>query len=86
VANRDIIVIGGSAGSFKPLFEIVHLLPPDLHIGVLVTIHRASLDDIDHLPAILSRKSHLRVGLTRDGEAFEPGHIYNCPASGAAYY
>lgn len=39
MANRNIIAIGGSAGSYEVLKEIVRSLPPDLSAAVFVVIH-----------------------------------------------
>ena len=36
---RDVVVVGGSAGSLGPLRELTAALPPDLPGSVLVTMH-----------------------------------------------
>jgi len=39
---RDVVVIGGSAGSLAPLRELAAALPPGLPGSVLVTMHVGS--------------------------------------------
>src|SRR5436305_1951390 len=42
MSNRNIIVIGGSAGATAPLKSILANLPPDLPAAVLVVLHIAA--------------------------------------------
>ena len=37
--SRDVVVIGGSAGSFGPLRGLIAALPPGLPASVLATVH-----------------------------------------------
>jgi len=39
MANRDLVVIGGSAGAIRPLTTILGALPPTLPAAILVVIH-----------------------------------------------
>ncbi|MET3859078.1 hypothetical protein ABIE40_006235 [Rhizobium sp. OAE497] len=39
MANRDVIVIGGSTGAIKPLNAILGMLPGNIDAAVLVVIH-----------------------------------------------
>lgn len=79
MTDRDIIVIGGSAGSVKALQEIVRLLPNDLDASVLVALHRSPIKGIDYLSSLLSGDTCRRAKLVRDGERFHHGHIYVAP-------
>jgi two-component system, chemotaxis family, protein-glutamate methylesterase/glutaminase len=75
---RDVVVVGGSAGSLMPLREIAAALPPDLPGSVLVTMHipqRARSE----LPWLLSRSGPLPAAHARTGEPLEPGRIYVAP-------
>jgi two-component system chemotaxis response regulator CheB len=68
-----VLAIGGSAGSVRPLVEIVRNLAWDLPAAVLVTIH---IGEQTQLPQILSRSGPLRATQARDSEVIEPGRIY----------
>jgi two-component system chemotaxis response regulator CheB len=39
MANRDLVVIGGSAGATQPLRTILRSLPADLPAAVLIVLH-----------------------------------------------
>ena len=75
---RDVVVVGGSAGSLGPLREMTAALPPDLPGSVLVTMHipqRARSE----LPWLLSRSGPLPAVHARTGQPLEPGRIYVAP-------
>jgi two-component system chemotaxis response regulator CheB len=71
-----VLAFGGSAGSVRPLIEVVGDLPEDLPASVLVTIH---VGEQTRLPQILSRYGPLRAAFAEDREALEPGRIYIAP-------
>jgi len=79
VTTRDIIVVGGSAGSLKPLQDILSQLPNTLNATVFVVIHRSQVLGLDYLPSIISRSSALNTSLAQDGERFVRNHIYVAP-------
>ncbi len=72
--NRDLVVIGASAGGVESLRKLVRHLDPDLPACVLVVLHfpatSASL-----LPAILNRARTLPASTAVDGEPLRRGHI-----------
>lgn len=73
--RRDVVVMGGSAGSFEGLRTIVSSLPGDLRAAVFVVIHllpRAA----SHLDQILGGCSALPVVRACEGMAIEAGKIY----------
>lgn len=78
MAERDIIVIGASAGGVEALRLLVHTLPERLDASVFVTLHfpahRTSV-----LPRILSRVGHVPVVHPMDGEHIATGRIYVAP-------
>jgi two-component system chemotaxis response regulator CheB len=76
--NRDIIAIGGSAGSLEPLLSIAAALPGDFPGNVFVTVHIGK--SRSQLPELLARAGSLPASAPRDGEAIAPGHIYIAPA------
>lgn len=76
--GRDIIVIGGSAGSIESVAEVVRGLPPDFPGSVFVVVHFPG-SARSSLPRILNRAGPLPVQHGRDGDPIEPGRIYVAP-------
>jgi two-component system chemotaxis response regulator CheB len=76
--NRDIIVIGASAGGVAALAEVVGSLPAGLPASVFAVCHFPS-EARSRLPEILSRSGVLLASHAVDGESFYPGHIYIAP-------
>jgi two-component system, chemotaxis family, protein-glutamate methylesterase/glutaminase len=72
---RDIVVIGGSAGSIDPLKTIVGDLPADFPASIFITIH-VSADSPNMLARLLARLSLLPVTNPVDQEQIQRGHIY----------
>src|SRR5262249_15809372 len=74
--GRDVIVIGGSAGSMKPLGRLASSLPANLEAAVFLMPHYT-------LPKFLDgilRGWKLRVRNAVDLERVDPGNLYICPA------
>jgi two-component system chemotaxis response regulator CheB len=80
LGNRDVIVIGGSAGAFEPLREIVRGLPPDLPAAVLVAIHRSPGSDPGLLAGLLDQAGPLPVVPAEEGRLLERGRLHIAPA------
>lgn len=78
MAKRDVIVIGGSAGSIEALTTVVSGLPEHLPAAVLVVIH-VPPGGRSRLPAILTRSGPLPATHARHGEEIRPGRIYVAP-------
>src|SRR4051812_2662418 len=76
--ERDLIVIGGSAGSLSPLKQLLSGLPGGLPAAVLIVTHQAQTQP-GRLPDILNRGGTLPAAHARDGEPIELGRIYVCP-------
>lgn len=76
--NRDIIVIGGSAGGVEAASEIIRGLPADLPAAVFLVIHRAP-EGPHLLPEILDAVGSLPVVTATEGERFVRGRIYVPP-------
>jgi two-component system, chemotaxis family, protein-glutamate methylesterase/glutaminase len=79
LANRDIIVIGGSTGSIEVLRTICGGLSADLPAAILVVVHLAPESE-NRLAGILDAAGPLPAATARDGERIEPGRIYVAPA------
>ena len=75
MANRDIIVMGASAGGLPALNGIIKQLPHDLNAAVFIVWH-VSPHSRSMLPEILSRAGKLEVKHPADGESIQPGKIY----------
>src|SRR3954447_2621977 len=76
--NRDVIVIGGSAGSIEPLRALLRQLPAEPPAAILVTIHRHR-DSRGLLAEILSAEGTLPAVMAEEGQPLEHGRIYVAP-------
>jgi two-component system, chemotaxis family, protein-glutamate methylesterase/glutaminase len=76
--NRDIVVVGGSAGGLEVLRTIVAGLPEDLSASVFVVLHCAP-DAPGLLAEILDRAGTLPVTHAVDGGRIERGRVYVAP-------
>jgi two-component system chemotaxis response regulator CheB len=76
--QRDLVVIGASAGGVDALQAIVAGLPPEFPAAVLVVLHVASAGTTV-LPQILSRTGPLPATFAKDGETLVRGQIYVAP-------
>src|SRR5690242_7022708 len=74
---RNIIVIGGSAGSMEPLCTLLEQLPADLPAAVFVVIHIA--EQVSRLSTVLERRASLCVLSPKGGERVQRGHVYVAP-------
>ena len=75
MSNRDIIVIGGSAGATAPLKQILSRLPPDLAAAVFVVLHIPA-QGIGILSTVASSAGPLPVRQAENGMKIEPGQVY----------
>jgi two-component system, chemotaxis family, protein-glutamate methylesterase/glutaminase len=75
MSNRDIIVIGGSAGATAPLKEILGRLPAGLPAAVFVVLHIPARG-IGILSTVASAASRLPVVQAESGMVINNGHIY----------
>ena len=77
--NRDIIVIGASAGGVDALRRLMRDLPADLPASVFVVLHVGAASQ---LAALLEQAGPLPAADAQSGEAITPGRVY-CGAPGA---
>ncbi|NGM46394.1 chemotaxis protein CheB [Rhodobacter sp. SGA-6-6] len=77
-ANRDLVVIGGSAGAVGPLKEILAALPADLPAAVAVVLHIPA-ESTGIFVTVSSAVSALRVKHAEEGEEVRHGHVYLAP-------
>jgi two-component system, chemotaxis family, protein-glutamate methylesterase/glutaminase len=73
--NRDLVVIGGSAGGLDALTSLVARLPADLPAAVLVVLHMPAGAD-SALPAIVDRCGPLPAVPATSGAPLRPGRIH----------
>jgi two-component system chemotaxis response regulator CheB len=73
--NRDVVVIGASAGGVEALRAFVGGLPSDLPAAVLVVLH-VPRSTPSALPSILDRSGPLKAATAVDGEPLTDGRIY----------
>ena len=76
--NRDIIVMGGSAGGLSAFSRIVKQLPADLNAAVFIVWHISPYAP-SKLPDILSQAGKLEARNPAEGESIQPGKIYVAP-------
>jgi two-component system chemotaxis response regulator CheB len=76
--QRDVVVVGASAGGVEALKALVCGLPPEFPAAVLVVLHMAS-SGTSVLPQILGRHSKLEVSFAVDGEELRRGQVYVAP-------
>jgi two-component system chemotaxis response regulator CheB len=75
MAKRDIIVIGGSAGSHMPLRQIMSSLPAELPASIFVATH-VPTGSQGYLVDALSSAGPLPVVRAADGQPVERGRVY----------
>ncbi|MBV8684016.1 MAG: chemotaxis protein CheB [Caulobacteraceae bacterium] len=78
MSKRDIVAIGGSAGSAAALRKIVAALPLDFSGSVFVTVHIPTTQP-SHLAEVLGKSGELPVAIALDGQPIERGQIYVAP-------
>jgi two-component system chemotaxis response regulator CheB len=74
VANRDVVVVGASAGGVEALRDLVSALPADLPATVLVVLHMPAASS-GTLARILGRDSSLPVRRAQEGARLERGTV-----------
>lgn len=76
--DRDIVVVGASAGGIDPLSDIVSGLPADLPAAIFVVVHMAPHSP-GYLPEILSMRGALPARNACNGQRFANSAIYVAP-------
>ncbi len=79
IAADKIIVIGASTGGPQTLEKILHSLPLNLPVPVIIVQHMPSLFFTESLVEHLKKAYDLKVKVAEDKEALRPGTIYFAP-------
>lgn len=74
------IIIGGSAGSFQVITKILHSLPANYPIPIILCLHRLKHVRSGFVEA-LSIKSGIPIVEPEDKEQIKPGRAYLAPAN-----
>jgi two-component system, chemotaxis family, protein-glutamate methylesterase/glutaminase len=77
VSDRDIVVIGASAGGVKPMRELVAGLSPELPAALFGVIHGSRHDG--NLPSAIRDDAALPVRFARAGDGIEHGALLLAP-------
>lgn len=75
MAKKDIVVIGGSAGSHAAIRQIIADLPAGLPASIFIATHMPTHSS-SYLSDVLELATHLSVTRAIDGQPIEPGHVY----------
>ncbi len=76
--QKDIVVVGASAGGIESLIEFISQLPAGFPAAVFVVVHFPP-DGYTVLPSILTRSGRLPALSPHNGDTIENGHIYVAP-------
>jgi two-component system chemotaxis response regulator CheB len=79
-ANSRILLLGGSAGSFKLLFRLVKLLPQNLNKTVIIIIHRKK-NFFSEIEKLFAENSRMLLREISDKEPIMNNTIYIAPAN-----
>ena len=79
IRQREMVVVGASAGGVDALQELVSGLPAEFPASILVVLH-VSAESTSVLPQILSRRGPLPAAFARDGDELRRGQIYVAPS------
>jgi two-component system chemotaxis response regulator CheB len=78
--NSKVLLLGGSAGSFKLLFRLVKLLPHDLDKTVIIVIHRKK-NFFSEIEKLFAENSRMLLREISDKEPIVSNVIYIAPAN-----
>lgn len=78
--SAEVLLLGGSAGSFMPIFNIIRSLPQNHPQPIVVVIHRGknNFSDIENL---FGDNCRILVREISDKDKIAGGHVYIAPAN-----
>ena len=77
--KKDIIIIGGSAGSIEVMMRILPLIPANFPIPVILVLHRKSSTE-NITASVFQSKSEITIIEAEDKMKIESGYIYLAPS------
>ncbi len=81
-SHHDVVVIGGSAGSLRPLTILLNQIPGNISAAIFVVMHSASsVWNTTALIEVLQPGARVPVVSASDRHRVEQGTIYICPAN-----
>jgi two-component system chemotaxis response regulator CheB len=78
--NSKVLLIGGSAGSFKIIFRLIKSFPHDLNKTVIIVIHRKK-NFFSEIEKLFAENSRMLLREISDKEVIEANAIYIAPAN-----
>jgi two-component system chemotaxis response regulator CheB len=78
--NSKVLLVGGSAGSFKLIVRLVKSFPHDLNKTVIIVIHRKK-NFFSEIEKLLAQNSRIPLREISDKEKIESNTIYIAPAN-----
>ena len=78
--NSEVLLLGGSAGSFKLLFRVVKILPPYFGKAVIVVMHRKK-NFASEIEKLFAENSRMLLKEISDKDKINENTIYIAPAN-----
>jgi len=78
--NTDVLLLGGSAGSFKNIFQVVRSLMPDFNKAVIIIIHRKK-NYLSEIEKLFGENSRLPLKEISDKDKIRKNNVYIAPAN-----
>ena len=75
----ELLVIGGSAGSFNVLLEVIPKIKTPINFAIIIILHRKSSLN-SRIDKVFRHKTSLKVLECEDKDLIESGNIYFAPA------
>ena len=77
--SHGIVVVGASLGGLRAVSELLHVLPDEVDLPVVLAQHRAADAERDSLESLLRRHTLRPVVEAGDKDRIEPRHVYVAP-------
>ena len=78
--SSELLLLGGSAGAFKILFNAVNMLPPGLNKTVLIVMHR-NRNYMSEIEKMFAQNTGLLLKEVSDKDRIQKNAIYLAPAN-----
>jgi two-component system chemotaxis response regulator CheB len=78
--NSEILLLGGSSGSFKLLFHLIQTLPSNLNKAVLIVMHRKR-NFLSEVEKLFAENASMRLHEINDKDKINKNTIYIAPAN-----